>query len=305
MPIDPTSPAPVRIHIVVNPKAGRGRAQPRAAALARALVDRGAAVTSYETRGPGDAAAHVAGLTETGGAAFDRLVVVGGDGTLHEVVNGAGRRGLPWPVAMVPLGTANLVARDAGLSLGAAIEPHVRTALTGVPWTVDLVETDRGRALAVLGAGLDASVVRAVAEARRGGTGGYARWVLPIARTFVEYRAPRLVATVDGVAVEGGAVVIQNTRCYGGLFTLSPRARMDDGWLDVVVLRGGRRRDHFRLLLRAFAGGLSTDRGVVLLRGRTVAVTSDLPVDVHADGDPSGTTPLSAAVLPGALTLLR
>ena len=191
-------------------------------------------------------------------------------------------RRLPWPVAMVPLGTANLVARDAVIPLGADVEPHVRTILEGVPWEVDLLQTDRGRALAVVGAGLDAAVVRAVADVRRGGVGGYGKWLVPIARTFV-----------------------QNTLCYGGLFTLSRDARMDDGVLDVVVLSDAGRRDHFRMLFRAYANRLHHDHRVTILRGHAVSVTADRPTDVQADGDPAGATPLRAHVLPRALTLLR
>lgn len=290
----------MRIHILVNPMAGRGRAPLRVADLERALVARGATVVVRRTTGPGDAARHVGTLAP---GDLDRLVVVGGDGTLHEAVNG--RERLPWPVAMVPLGTANLVARDAVVPLGADVEPHVRTILEGEPWEVDLLQTDRGRALAVVGAGLDAAVVRAVADVRRGGVGGYGKWLVPIARTFLRYRAPRLRVEVDGHAVEGGAVIVQNTLCYGGLFTLSRDARMDDGLLDAVVLSDAGRRDHFRMLFRAYANRLHHDRRVTILRGRTVSVTSDRPTDVQADGDPAGATPLRAHVLPRALTLLR
>ena len=291
----------MRVHVIANPTAGRGRTPRLVAALADALRARGAEVSTYATTGPGDAAVHVAGLPD---GATDRLVVVGGDGTLHEAVNG--RPGpLPWPVAVVPVGTANLVARDAGTPLRADAATHAALVLEGEPWRVDLLATDRGRALAVAGAGLDAEVVASVARARRGGLGGYARWLAPIARTFADYRPPRLVAVVDGRAVEGGAVVVQNTRCYGGLFTLSPAARMDDGRLDVVVLREARRRDCFRMLLAAYAGRLASDRGVRLLAGTSVVVRAERPAAVQLDGDPAGTTDFEARVLPAALTLLR
>ncbi|MCC7138457.1 MAG: hypothetical protein IT460_08545 [Planctomycetes bacterium] len=291
----------MRVHVIANPTAGRGRTPRLVAALVDALRAQGATATSYATTGPGDAAAHVAGLPDD---AADRLVVVGGDGTLHEAVNG--RAGpLPWPVAIVPVGTANLVARDAGTPLGGDAASHADLVLRGEPWTVDLLATDRGRTLAVAGAGLDAEVVAAVARVRRGGLGGYARWLAPIARTFSDYRPPRLVAVVDGRAVEGGAVIVQNTRCYGGLFTLSPTARMDDGRLDVVVLREARRRDCFRMLLSAYAGRLAGDRGVSLLVGTSVEVRAPRPAAVQMDGDPAGTTDFSARLLPRALTLLR
>ena len=292
----------MKIVLVANPTAGRGRVPVLVRDLAEHLLARGATVDVHFTTGPGDAAARVGALDA---AAYDRLVVVGGDGTLHEAVNG--REGpLPWPTTVVPVGTANLVARDAAIPLRADARTRAGLLLGGTPWPVDLLATDRGRSLAVVGVGIDAEVVRAVAAVRRGGSGGYARWLAPIARTFLDYRPPDLVVSVDGGRpIEAGAVVVQNTRCYGGLFTLSPAAAMDDGAFDVVVLRRAGRRDWFRLLVAAYTGGLSRDRDILLLRGTSVSVTSSFPVAVQADGDPAGTTPLRISLLPRALTLLR
>ena len=292
----------MKIALVANPTAGRGRVPALVHELAAALASRGAEVDAHFTTGPGDAAAHVAALEPS---SCDRLVVVGGDGTLHEAVNG--RAGaLPWPTTVVPVGTANLVAHDAAIPLRVDAGRRAALLLDGRPWPVDLLATDRGRSLAVVGVGIDAEVVRAVARARAGGIGGYAHWLSPIARTFLRYRPPRLFVRVDGGApIEAGAVVVQNTRCYGGLFTLSPDAAMDDGLLDVVILRRAGRRDWFRMLVAAYTGGLASDRGVTILRGTSVTVDSPVPVAVQADGDPAGTTPLSVSLLPRGLTLLR
>jgi YegS/Rv2252/BmrU family lipid kinase len=292
----------MRVHVVANPAAGRGRVPPLLAALEDALARRGARVSGHRTSGPGDARAHVASLATD---ACDRLVVVGGDGTLHEVV--ASRPGpLPWPVALVPVGTANLVGRDCGVPLRGAIERRADAVMSAHERVVDLLDTDRGSALAVVGVGIDADVVEAVSRARGLATGGYARWVMPIARTIAAYRAPRLRVSVDdGPDHEAGAVVVQNTFCYGGLFSLSPDARMDDGTLDVVLLRRAARRDYLRTLVRAWTGSLPADRGVEILRGRSVTVRSlGDEVRVQADGDPAGTTPVRVHVVPRALRLI-
>jgi diacylglycerol kinase family enzyme len=292
----------MRIHLVANPTAGRGRARALADAVAAALGARGATPTVHFTTGPGDATAYVAALATD---AVDRLVSVGGDGTLHEIVNarpGGGRV----PIALVPLGTANLVARDARVPLKADAETYAAIALEGTPWVVDLLETDRGLSLANVGVGLDAAVVRAVAAARRGGVGGYAKWLAPIAKTFLDYAPPELAVSVDGGPfVTGGAAIVQNTRNYGGLFTLASDARMDDGRLEVTVLRRGKRRDFFRMLLRAYSSNLDRDSGVAILRGTSVEIRSGAPVPTQSDGDPFGETPVRVRVAPRALTLLR
>jgi diacylglycerol kinase family enzyme len=292
----------MRIHVVANPTAGRGRARALAQAVGAALAARGASVEVHLTTAPGDARAYVAALSPSSG---DRIVAVGGDGTLHEIVN-AWPAPFPFTVAVVPLGTANLVARDAGVSLKADAEAHARTALEGVPWKVDLLETDAGCSLANVGVGLDAEVVRAVARARKGGVGGYARWLAPIARTFLDYAPPSLEVSVDGgPSVHGGAAVVQNTRNYGGLFTLASDARMDDGRLEVTVLRRASRRNFFLMLVQAYAGRLDRDRSVTILRGTSVEIRATAPALVQTDGDPSGTTPVHVRVRPGALTMLR
>ena len=292
----------MRVHVVANPTAGRGRVPRLLDELTTALGARGASVTVHRTTGRGDAARHLAGLDP---AAADRLVVVGGDGTLHEAVNGRPTP-LPWPTAIVPVGTANLVARDAGMPLRADGDALARIVVEGTPWTVDLLETDRGLSLANVGVGIDAEVVSAVASARSGGLGGYAKWIRPILGALVRYQAPHLSVTVDkGPEIEGGAVVVQNTFCYGGLFTLAPDARMDDGRIEVTVLERASRRDYFRMLSKAYAGRLRGDRGVTMLAGTSVVVRSRARAAVQTDGDPAGETPVSVRVRPKALTLLR
>lgn len=291
----------MQLHVVANPSAGRGRARALALDVSAALAASGATVHTHLTTKAGDATTYVASLAAD---ADTRIVSVGGDGTLHEIVS-AHPAPFPFAVALVPLGTANLVARDARVPLRAGAAEYARLALRGTPWRVDLLETSRGLSLANVGVGLDAAVVDAVARARRGGVGGYARWLWPIAKTFVDYAPPDLEVSIDGGrAVRGGAAIVQSARNYGGLFTLDPGARMDDGRIEVTVFHRARRRDFFRMLLRAFAGALDRERGATILRGRAVAIRATTPVAVQSDGDPFGTTPIDVRVRPGALTLL-
>jgi diacylglycerol kinase (ATP) len=291
----------VRVHLVANPTAGRGRVPEHVRRLAERLARAGASVTTHLTAGAGDARRHVSSLARE---AVDRLVVVGGDGTLNEVVN-AFPPPFPWPVVVVPFGTANLVARDAGMPSARATESIARAVLEGRGWAVDVLETDRGRAVASVGVGIDAEIVRAASAARRGRSGGYGRWLGPIASTFVGHVAPGIEASVDGgPPIAGAAVMVQNTRCYGGMFTLCPDARMDDGLLHVFVIRRAHARDWFRVVLAAYLGVASRMRDVTVASGRTVEIRSTPSTAVQVDGDPAGETPVTVRVLPGALTLV-
>jgi diacylglycerol kinase (ATP) len=292
----------MRLHLVANPTAGRGRVPEHVRRLSALLESRGARVTSHLTGGPDDARAHIASLARD---ALDRLVVFGGDGTLHEVVN-AHDLPFPWPVAVVPVGTANLVARDAGMPSPRDTEALATAIEHGTEWPVDLLVTDRGRAVANVGVGLDAEIVRAAKAARRGGSGGYTRWVAPIAKTFVGHVAPEVEATVDGgPPLPGGAVIVQNAKAYGGMFTLCRDARMDDGLLHVFAIRLGRTRDWFRTAVAAWRGDAAGLPHVRVVSGREVTVRSVPTAAVQIDGDPAGETDVTVRVSPGALRLLR
>lgn len=299
----------MRFHLIVNPVAGRNRAARLADDVAAHLARRGAAVGLYRTAAAGDAGAHAAGLAPD---AADRVVVVGGDGTLREVV-AARPLPLPWPVGLVPVGTANVVGRELRMPLGASAGTTAAALLAAEPWTVNVLAFEAAvgrpaRAVANVGAGLDAAIVTAVATARSHSTGlgGYLRWVKPILATVARFRRPRLLVTLDGARTyEGAAVVVQGAHNYGGLFTLARGAALDADVLHVTLVTARTRRDLLRVLARAALRPAETDRDVLALTGREVRIASDAPTPLQADGDPAGATPARVRLLARALTLLR
>jgi diacylglycerol kinase family enzyme len=297
----------MRFHFVVNPVAGRRLALPLVEAVRHALHGQGASTTQYVTTGPGDAATHVRDLEDE---ATDRLVVVGGDGTLREVVD-ARPTPLPWPVGLVPMGTANLVGREVRMPLGGRA-PRVAAALRAAqPWRVDVLRLRQGdgavgHAVANVGVGLDAEVVHAVARARAGGSGGYARWVRPIWESVQAFRFPRLRVTVDErVTYAAAACIVQNAHNYGGIFELSARAALDSGRLDVVLVKARTRRDLLRILAGALARRAGRFHDVRVVPASRVRVRCASSVAVQADGDPAGRTDLEVERVPEGLTLLR
>ena len=299
----------MRFQLIVNPVAGRNRAGLLAEAVAQHLRASGAEVALHVTQSPGGARDFAAALSAE---ACDRLVVVGGDGTLREVVNSRPLP-LPWPVGLVPMGTANVVGRELGMALTLEAQDHATALLGASPWTVNALElthADGQRELAVanVGAGLDAEVVRAVSveRARHHGLGGYAVWVRPILQTLVGYRAPRLRVRIDGARLyEAAAVVVQGARSYGSVFELSPTTTLDAPQLSVALVLGPARRDLFRLLTRALVRRAARDHDLLLLPARELEISAERPLGLQADGDPAGETPVTVRLLPRVLTLLR
>ncbi len=280
-----------RVIVIVNASSGRGRAARAIPPLLAALRERGLTPDVAETRGPGDTAAAAASPGDA-----RALVVLGGDGTVREAAAAVPPDGPP--LAVLPTGTANLLARDLGLSA----DP-VRTA--------DLVAGDRtttvdmgvatagdGRSapfLCTAGAGLDGAVVHAVAAGRRGAL-GFRGYLLPLLAVARAYPYPRLRVLAGGAVVaEGTTAVVCNTRAWGGFLSLSPAARVDDGVLDLCTLEL-RRRSLLPHLWAAWRGTLARRPGTLLRRGAEFFVEADGEAPVQVDGDPFGRTPLAVRV---------
>ena len=168
--------------MVVNPVAGRRNAQRELTRVIRRLRATGLSVEVEPTCEPGDATAWAAGLDE---ATTQAVVVVGGDGTIREVIEGL--QGRPTPIAILPTGTENLVAKQFGFRFDA--ETLLRRIRTGEPRPVDVGEINGRRFLVVAGAGFDAEVVARL-RARRTGHITHLSYFQPIWRTFREHRFP-------------------------------------------------------------------------------------------------------------------
>jgi len=278
-------PSPVLI--VANPIAGRGHGEAVAHAVAQALRRAGNEVDLRMTRARGDAQrwAHESGR----GARC--VVSVGGDGTLREVFEGLDEH---TPVALAPLGTANVLSID--LKLPRAPEAIAQLVLAGRTQALDVGRANGALSFLVTGVGLDAAAVAEVERVRRGPITKLA-YVGAMLRALRDYAPPQLEVELDGRRVEGpvGMLLISNVIHYAGSFHLSPQRRLDDGAFEVYLFRDGRR---FALGCAAARAWFSSLPGGAceLRRARSVLVRSDALVPYHVDGDRGGATPLEFEV---------
>ena len=287
----------MRVLLIANPVSGRRAAEPRRRRLEAILTERGHEVVSRVTRAPGDAARIAADL----GADADRLVVVGGDGTLNEVLNGLGEH-VSTPIAQLPTGTANLLGHE--FHLPRRPERVADLVERGVVRKLDAGEIDGHRFLLLASCGFDAMVTRAVAE-RRSGALGYRGWLRPIYETLRDYREPSLRVRLDGgEALPAAQVVVSNVRNYGGLFSVTERASAESGHLDVCVFARFPRARFARYAASAFRARISRLPEVRYETAREIEIEADAPVPVEADGDYWGETPVAIRVIPGAVPLL-
>jgi diacylglycerol kinase (ATP) len=291
-----------RIVIIANPVSGSGKGLRLARAVADLLRARGETPEIVETRAAGDACRLAGGCD---GAAA--VAAVGGDGTVNEVLNGL----RPGPaLAMIPGGTANVLAKELGLPRDAQGLARVLAEGREISWDLGVDRVGGRKFLLFASAGYDAHVVHLFHAARKGPVRmwQYLWWG---AKSMIEFRPPRVAVELDGAALgEAAWVIVSNVAAYGGPLVFTPRAKADDGTFEVLVQRGGSRFDVLKMFARAFAGWLSGDDlplpGVSFHQARRVRLTSidGVPVPLQVDGDPGGHLPVDLELVPGGVKVL-
>jgi diacylglycerol kinase family enzyme len=236
------------------------------------------------------------------------VVAAGGDGTASDLVN----RTLPGtPLALLPLGTENLLARYLGLSGEPATVAE--TIATGEPLRLDAGRANGRLFLLMAGCGFDGEVVRRMHESRQGHISkwGYAKHILASIRS---YQYPRLEITcrLSGRDIEvpiehsyeARWAFVSNLPRYAGGLRFSPAASGDDGRLDVCAFEHGSCWAGFRYLFGVFARRHQSMRDCVTTQATEIWISADEPVPYQLDGDPGGWLPLAIDVLPRRMTVL-
>lgn len=310
-PIDPprmaaTMTAAGTVLVLVNPRSARA-AQDIAAGL-DVLAAHGWHPILREAN---DVAAMQA-LVRNPPAPVDRILVGGGDGTLNalaEVLVAAGK-----PVGLLPLGTANDLARGLGIPLDVRAACHVLAS--GRPRRIDLgwvgrsLEADLAHGklfVNVAGIGVSADVARTMAENRdRNSRWGVLAYPLALISVLWRRRPFRVRLWVDGrfLALRCHQVSIGNGVFHGGGMRVAEGAAIDDARLEVNALQAASPWRLLRHLPDLRAGRHHAWREAVHLRGREVRVETTRPRAINTDGELTAHTPAAFRVVPGALVVM-
>jgi diacylglycerol kinase (ATP) len=290
----------VRSLVVVNPVAGNGRAPRIWKRVAHALTRRGVADWDcVTTAGVGHARELAQAAAQAG---CERVVAVGGDGTVCEVANGVA--GTATAVGIVPTGTGNDSARNLGIPswrFAAA-----RLALTGPIRAIDLGEIETARSstyfVNVAGFGFDAEVANRV-NALPKLVGGTVPYVLGVLQTLWQFRSPSMRITLDDRTVDQRVFLLAVANCasYGGGMRIAPDAVPDDGLFDVCIVGDLSWFEVLRLIPKLYSGGHRSHPAVELVRCREVHAQSLVPVSCQADGELVGELPARLKIHSGGL----
>jgi YegS/Rv2252/BmrU family lipid kinase len=234
---------------------------------------------------------------------YPLVLALGGDGTANEIASGV--LGSETAFGLVPVGSGNGLAR----TLGIPLEPRRAVAALG---TASLREMDVGYVndrlfLNVAGAGFDAAVGAAFhARGKAGGRRGVFTY-LRLGVANLSYQAETWSLEAGSESYRGRALVLafMNGRQYGGGAVMAPRAKLDDGLLDIVVVEDAPRLEVLLNAPRLWTGGIERYKRVRSMRAARASLTGSGSLEHHRDGEPEeGASRLEIRVEPRALKIL-
>jgi len=290
---------------LVNPASGNGATGRRWPDLHRRARELGLGGDPILSERPGQ----LIDLAATAAGRCGLLVVVGGDGTLNEVVNGAA--GSDAEIAVIPAGTGRDFGRTYGIPT--RFDDAVRVALEGATRTIDLGRAEFARPGGVKGVRLFAnagSVGMSGAVARRANSmskrlGGRLTFYTALVREFLAWTNTEMTVAFDAGERTGlmHDVVVANGRFLGGGMKLAPDAQPDDGLFDVVLVGDISKLDFALTSPKLYRGGHVGHPRVEVVQSGWVTVEADDPKLVELDGEQEGTTPVRFEIVPRALRI--
>jgi len=277
--------------LIANPKTGRygSRRIPSIETICTDLKGVGVAVDLIATQGPGDATRTAAEAVRNG---VGQVIVAGGDGTINEAVQGL--VGSETRLAIVPRGTANVLARELGLPLDhrRAIEVIGRGRSRRIHVGVSIKDGSAPRYfLLMAGIGLDAAVVNQVSPRLKRRLGKGAFWITGLSQLANWHPVP-FELEVNGQIFPATFASVGNAPSYGGDLAITPRASLDKPEFEICIIHTASRVRYLRLLSHAMRkSGIQPNRkGVSFVRATQASARGDVPVQV--DGEVIGMLPM-------------
>jgi YegS/Rv2252/BmrU family lipid kinase len=293
--------------LIFNPAAGARDVRREVGQVIAFLEERDWRVDLRETRGATDATtfAREAATLDKG-----TVLVVGGDGTINEVVNGL--VGSEVAVGLLPAGTGNVWAMEMRLPIPGPIRWHTlvdatKSLVEGEVRPIDLGRVNDRYFLLWGGVGLDAQVTHRMEPrtrtAKKLGALAYGITAFLVAKDFRGTRT-RVVADGQKIRTRSMLIIISNAQLYARIARVASRACLDDGLLDVCVFKGSGLPMTLLHVIHILTERHLQDPRVAYIQARRVTIETRRPMLVQVDGDTIGTTPVTFEAVPRALRII-
>jgi diacylglycerol kinase (ATP) len=234
------------------------------------------------------------------------VIVAGGDGTINEAAEGLIHSAVP--LAILPAGTANVLAMEAGIGSNLERAAERLDTLQPLRIAVGHIACESGRVsrhfLSMAGAGLDAQIVYRVNAGLKSRTGKFAYWLA--GWSLLGRSLPQLRARSSGGLRECSFALLSRVRNYGGDFQIAPTVTLRDNCLEAVLFEGRSSVRYVKYFVGMLLHRLSRMKGVTVLRTpcMTLEAPHPGPIYVQIDGELAGRLPAEVRIVPDALTLL-
>jgi YegS/Rv2252/BmrU family lipid kinase len=288
--------------LIANPKTGRyaSRRKP-VQELASQLESLGIKVDLKLTSGPGEATEIAARAARNGSS---DIIVAGGDGTINEAIQGL--TGTKARLAIIPRGTANVLARELGLPLddtqAAMVVAKGNSRQIYLGLAINETTQERRHFVLMAGIGLDASVVRGVQPSLKKRIGKGAFWVSGLSHLATWNPRP-FTLDIDGSKYNATFAAIGKSAKYGGDLAITPGARLDEREFEVCIIQTTSRLRYLRLLSYAMREGMPRDKPEVQFV-KAVSVKAYGDAHVQIDGELIGHLPMRFEIAEHSLEVI-
>jgi diacylglycerol kinase (ATP) len=293
----------LRLGVIINPSSGRGKGEARGQIVLETLKARGQEFLNLSGKTMDDANANARHAIND--REIDGLIVVGGDGIAHLGVNIACDTGIS--LGIIAAGTGNDLARSIGMPEGDVVAgTHAVLDKLDSPRKVDAIKaqssTDKFWFFGTASAGFDALCNQRANQ--MSWPKGQRRYDIAMVLELAKFKPIHYEATIDGEHRSFDAMLcaVANGPAFGGGMNIAPDAKVDDGYLDLFIVHAMSRLELLKVFPKVYTGGHVTHPAVEFVRAKSVKLSSgNMPV--YSDGEARGHSPLTATVVPGALSV--
>ncbi|MDY0342712.1 MAG: diacylglycerol kinase family lipid kinase [Lentimicrobium sp.] len=299
--------------VIVNPNAGRRKGEKDWLEIAALLQNASIEFTSIFTEHPNHAVKLARKYVEAG---FKKIIVVGGDGTLNEVLNGVFTQD-KYPttdivLAMIPVGTGNDWGRSFNIPTNykKAIELIARQKIfiqdVGKVQYISKDLTKQRHFINMAGLGFDAMVANRTNKVKREGKSGPFSYLISLFSSLINYNHKKVKIKMDDTKLNADVFTMSVAICKfnGGGMMQAPNAIPDDGLFDITVITRVSRLLVIRSVKKLYDGSFLKMPQVKTFRSQKVEIESNPPMYLETDGESLGHTPMSFEIIPSAIQVI-
>lgn len=283
--------------LIVNPVSGpKNNAEKIVPGIVSRIEGAGHSVESKITRKPGEGNLFA---KEALSSDYDAVIACGGDGTVNEIA--LALLGSKMPLCILPNGSGNGLARE--LRIPMALDKAVDVMLRNETMRIDTCTCNGEPFLVTCGIGFDGKVTQKFSKTEGRGVVNY---ISGSVSSYLDYVSGDYTVTVDGVdhSTKAFLVAVGNASQYGNNAYIAPTASMDDGLLNVTIIKDFPKDEGGAIAFQLFSGDLEENKYTELYEGKDILISACEPMLYHIDGEPrEATKKLHIQVIPDNLTV--